>query len=578
MKSCHSNILPGKSKLLFPLLYLVISALFVTGCKEKKKPEEKVIVKQPQQMDEIVKGLIQKYIEYAASNNNRVDDSTILFQLSAISNFYIQKNYTPLWSSSQKWLSKGDTLFNFIRNIKYYGMFPSDYHYNRLLNIRNLFKQDFWEEKETRNASEWAIADLLLSDAIISVFHDVKMGRLPADSITLRKDSIMNPDLVTAKFYEIISGSSPDSVIATLEPVHPGYRDLRIALKSFIDKADFNRIDTITFPNGDRFELNRQVIQRLFGLGYIDSSGLNADSVQLSKILKNYQNEKSITADGKIGPQTVTMLNLSDEEKFKRIAITLDRYKMLPEKMPEKYVWVNIPSYSLRLFSNDTLILASKVVVGKPITRTPVLSSSISEMITYPQWTIPQSIIVKEILPGLKKDTAYLSKKGYSLLDKENMEVDPATVDWMKYTKGIPYKVVQGSGDENALGVLKFNFNNKYSVYLHDTNQRSFFQRDSRALSHGCVRVQEWEKMAYYIMNNETSAATNKIKILPVDSLSRWLLVKEKHSIPLKARIPVFIRYFTCEVSNGQIKFYEDVYNEDKDLAVQLFANKKSVE
>ena len=125
------------------------------------------------------------------------------------------------------------------------------------------------------------------------------------------------------------------------------------------------------------------------------------------------------------------------------------------------------------------------------------------------------------------------------------------------YKKAIPYKVIQGSGDDNALGVLKFNFYNRYAVYLHDTNQRSFFGFDSRAFSHGCVRVQEWEKMAYYIMENEkNSVVSSKSKQIPVDSLTHWLAIKEKHSIPIRAKVPVFIRYFTCEAHNGQISFF----------------------
>jgi murein L,D-transpeptidase YcbB/YkuD len=260
----------------------------------------------------------------------------------------------------------------------------------------------------------------------------------------------------------------------------------------------------------------------------------------------------------------------------------MDRYKMLPDSLPQKYIWVNIPSYTLRLINNDTLILSSKVVVGKPITRTPVLTSAISELITYPQWTIPASIIEKEILPGMKKDTAYLRKKGYSLLNSKNEEVSPDSVNWSKYKKTIPYKVIQGSGDDNALGVLKFNFFNKYSVYMHDTNQRSFFGFDSRAFSHGCVRVQEWEKMAYYIMRNENdstnSASKSKQKPVSVDSLTHWLEVKEKHSIPIRTKLPVFIRYFTCEASNGQISFFEDIYNEDKKMTELLFADKKNGE
>src|SRR5258705_13343903 len=111
---------------------------------------------------------------------------------------------------------------------------------------------------------------------------------------------------------------------------------------------------------------------------------------------------------------------------------------------------------------------------------------------------------MKVILPSLKKYHGYLAEKGYSLLDEKNEEVDPYFIDWSKYKTGIPYKVVQGSGDDNALGILKFNFPNKYSVYLHDTNQRYYFSRQFRSLSHGCVRVQEWQKLSQFILNNDS--------------------------------------------------------------------------
>jgi murein L,D-transpeptidase YcbB/YkuD len=243
----------------------------------------------------------------------------------------------------------------------------------------------------------------------------------------------------------------------------------------------------------------------------------------------------------------------------------------LPAKLPSQYIWVNIPEYYMYLWEDDTIRLKSRVVVGKPITHTPVLYSAITDMITYPQLTIPASIIKKEILPGLKKDPAYTLKKGFSLIDKDGNVVDPYFVDWSRFETGIPYKVVQGSGDDNALGVLKFNFSNKYSVYLHDTNQRYLFSKKERALSHGCVRVQSWDSLAYYILQNDSLAGK---KALPTDSLNKWLSLKEKHVIPVRKRIPLFIRYFTCDAKDDKVVFYEDVYGDDKRLKEKFFANK----
>ena len=154
--------------------------------------------------------------------------------------------------------------------------------------------------------------------------------------------------------------------------------------------------------------------------------------------------------------------------------------------------------------------------------------------------------------------------------------MDPYFVDWSKYKTGIPYKIVQGSGDDNALGIMKFNFPNKYAVYLHDTNQRYLFSQSARALSHGCVRVQEWEKLSNYILKNDSVylRLLGSHSFTKADSVVKWLKKKEKHHIPVRNKIPLYIRYFTCEGRDGKIIFYDDIYNEDRMLGERYFAKK----
>jgi murein L,D-transpeptidase YcbB/YkuD len=556
------------------VLFVILSLL---SCDDISQPAGKQIVNIPQQMDAKVKELIAASLDYASSKEGKVDDSILLKNFSLLSLIYRENSHSPLWCSSQKWLVQGDSLLDFIEQSKLFGLFPSDYHFDRLHDIQNLLLADSLMQKERKDAALWARADLMLSDALISVIKDIKLGRLPADSITLRKDSVLKDGFVKEKFKSIVKGNSLHAVIASLEPGHAGYHQLKAGIKDFLRAADFKNISIIDYPAKNSTELMAAIIKRLFESGYIDSATAKPGSVQLATVLKKYQTDNKLTADGKIGAQTIRQLNLSDREKFYRIAITLDRYKMLPEQMPEIFIWINIPSFTLKLISNDAVIVSSRIVVGKQKTRTPVLNSAISEMITYPQWNIPQSIIVKEILPALKKNPGYLARKGYGLFDQMGEEIDPFSVDWSKYKKGIPYRIIQGSGDDNALGILKFNFVNKYAVYLHDTNQRYYFGLDSRALSHGCIRVQEWEKIAYFILNleNEFAKVQNR-NFVPADSLRHWLASKEKHTIPISIKVPVYIRYFTCENINGKVVFFEDIYDEDRDLADKIFSGKKA--
>jgi murein L,D-transpeptidase YcbB/YkuD len=299
------------------------------------------------------------------------------------------------------------------------------------------------------------------------------------------------------------------------------------------------------------------------------------DTTLLKEAILQYQRLHGLEPDGKVGKQFIQSINLTDRVKLKRLLITLDRYKLLPDSTPPQYVWVNIPAFQLEAWMGDSLAVASKIVFGKPITPTPIITSEIYDMVTYPTWTVPASIIKKEMLPGLKKSSGYLSKKGLELYNHKGEKIDPSTVNWSKYKKGIPYQIKQGSGDNNALGVIKFNFKNPHDVYLHDTNQRHFFKNSMRALSHGCVRVQNWLSLAEYLVRNDSISMALKGDSLTYapDSVSSWIAAKKKQRIPLKSRVPIFINYFSCAVVDDQLVFYNDVYDEDGKLIEKYFNN-----
>jgi len=554
---------------IIPLLCLLVFA----ACKNKRRSPGAVIAQSPQELQQKATDLIRSILEYAVADNNTIDDSTTLNQLPFVQMLYEKIQFSLAWSREEKWQPLGDSLYDLIANAKLYGLFPEDYHSRELSDIRTKFSNDSAGKGDRKNATLWSQADLMLTDAFVRLIKDLKLGRLSPDSITLRKDSVLTNEFCLQQYNSLQQSGSLAQLVQSLEPEQPGYHLLKAGIKKCLDSAD-NRQFTKVPPRGGNADTFKLALQhRLYEEGFIASDSVRADSVQLSKAIMRFQKKKEITADGKAGEGTIRMLNTSDHDKFIRIAITLDRYKLLPEKMPEKYIWVNLPGFYLQLWNDDSVIIVSKIVCGKPQTRTPVLTSAISELITYPQWTMPTSIIVKEILPAVKKNPGYLARKGFSLIDSKGDEADPYKVNWSKYSKGIPYKVVQGSGDDNALGVMKFNFSNKYAVYLHDTNQRYLFGQASRAMSHGCVRVQEWQKMAYYILRNDSTLA-DKGSYPLIDSMNTWLKRKEKHSIKIRNRIPLFIRYFTCDGKNGNIVFYDDIYGEDNKFREKYFAGK----
>jgi len=544
----------------------------LVACTDKTKKGEH-IASNVKELQQKTTDLIREFTDNVLANNGKLDDSTILLRQARLARFlYEKKAFEPLWCNKEEWLPAGDSLFNFIASSQLFGLFPEDYHLDQLQHIRQQFTNDSLSKRARRDAALWSKADLLLTDAFVQIIKDVKLGRLPQDSITLRKDSVLGDDFFVQQL-DALQQSSFANIVQSLEPGQRGYHLLKAGIKNFLDSANYKQFTVVPYPEKNLVRFNTALQKRLYEDGFIGFDSVAADSAQFAEAIKKFQKKKNIAVDGRAGEGTVRMLNVNDREKFIRVAISMDKYKMLPEKMPSKYIWVNASSNFLELIDKEEVKLVSKVICGKARTRTPVLTSNITELITYPQWVPPPSIISKEILPAVKKNPGYLARKGFSLVDSKGNEVDPYTVDWSKYSKGIPYRVVQGSGDANALGIMKFVFSNKYSVYLHDTNQRYLFANTMRSLSHGCVRVQEWEKLAWYIIRNDNLNSGNG-GYSKIDSVKSWLQKKQKKSIAVRNKIPVFIRYITCEGLNGSIVFYDDVYAEDKLLRERYFATK----
>jgi len=550
-------------------IYL-IALLFSSSCNSSGQNKTDIIASSSKELQAKMSGAIAAAIQFAENNNGLLRDSLHLINIQSSKFLYEQNNNEPFWSKEENWNNAGSSLLDFIKNARLNGLFPEDYHAIELASIQKLFSADSTHLKDRKNVTLWSTADILLTDAFISTIHDIKIGRLPNDSISLRKDSVLTNDFYKEQINVLQKNNTLNNIILKLEPHHPSYYLLKKSIKKFLDNATFKEYSKVPSPGKNKANFDAALQKRLFEEGFLESDSVRYDSTQIANAVKKFQQKKGITVDGRAGEGTVRMLNLSDKEKFVRIALSMDKYKLLPAEMPQKYIWVNLPSFKMQLYVNDSVKLQSKIICGKSLTRTPLLNSQISELITYPQWVPPPSIVQKEILPAVKKNPGYLARKGFSLVDSKGEEVDPYTVNWSLYTKGVPFRIVQGSGDANSLGVMKFVFPNKYSVYLHDTNQRSLFSLPGRSLSHGCVRVQEWERLADYIIS-EDKVNGGRAK---ADSVKKWLSLKQKRSIPLQNKVPVFLRYITCEGSAAGVEFYDDIYGEDRMLAEKYFKAK----
>lgn len=559
------NRVSFSGNIIYLFLVVALSVISLSSCSsEHKHIGEKEVVAEPAAINPTASEIIEASLKDALKNNGNLDG--LHLKLAPEIHYLYKKNdFEPIWTNSGQWTDRADTLYHLIDSALYLGLFPEDYHLERLTLLRQKTVVDTSNKENSLDASLWAEADLLFTSAFVSMVKDLKVGRMIEDSV------LQNEKVINEVFFEqqlaLFQKENTFKVLTDLEPTHQAYGQLKESLKDFLAGADLRKY---TFVDAkDSANLFKTVQQRLSEEDTSIQVTAEPDSTKLAAAIKSYRKKKGLKADSKLTANLINYLNNTDREKFIRIAINLDRYKQL-SVLPEKYIWVNIPGYQLIVRDNDSILFSSKVVVGKPETQTPLLTSAITDMITYPKWHIPNSIITKEILPALKKDVGYLAKKGYSLADFKGNEIDPSTVDWSKYEKTIPYRVIQGSGDDNALGVIKFNFPNKFSVYLHDTNQRHLFGKGKRALSHGCVRVESWDTLATYLLKQDTIVAN----ATPIDSLQTWLALKEKHVIALRNRVPLYIRYFTCEGEDGALVIHDDIYGEDSRLREKYFKEK----
>jgi murein L,D-transpeptidase YcbB/YkuD len=556
-----------KQSLNFSLVFLFAFVIVFGSCGNKKDSKKDI---RPEEMDDYVTTGIEQLLK-ASKGKSKLDDSTSLSFSPVVDYFYSSTSYKPVWSSAEKWLPCADTLYSYIQSSEKDGLFPENYQYSSIKTIRQNLQTD---SLLRRNAGVWSRSDIILTNSFFHILQDLKQGRLQHDSNALKNNVKQQELFFSALLKKMQQGESFNSIINSVQPALRDYQALKKNIPVFLDSMDRGNYTYVNYPGKDSLSLLKNVLKRLGESGY-SVPGNKVDSAGLSNLLTKYQKAKGLKVTGKITAGLANVLNNTDREKFKRIAITLDRYKQMPASLPEKYIWVNLPACNLKVWNKDTMVMESKVIVGKSNTPTPLINSEISDLVIYPTWTVPNSIIVKEILPGLKRDPGYLARKGLGLYKSNGDPVDPYSVNWARYNKGIPYLVRQGSGDNNALGVIKFNFPNAHAVYLHDTNQRYLFKNKARSLSHGCVRVQDWEKLAFYIMRNDSlnSRQPDSLK-LSTDSITTWISRKEKHTIQIKKKFPVFIRYFGCEGGNASIKFYDDIYGEDKKLRDKYFAQK----
>ena len=361
---------------------------------------------------------------------------------------------------------------------------------------------------------------------------------------------------------KINAGELLDSLIARdgknlpeWEPVNIYYQRLKKELVHYheIDKAGGWKViafDKLKKYNpGDSAVVVKLVKQRLQISGddkIIDTTEYYTSG--LTSVIKRMQKSFGINQDGVITAGLIKELNVSVKERIKKLLINLERMRWLPEQPPGEFIIVNIPEFSLHVFENAKKLFSINIVVGKAANNTVIFTGQLKHVVFSPYWNVPPSIVRKEILPAIRRNRNYLSRM--------NMERTG-------YSDGLPV-IRQKPGGANALGKVKFIFPNIYNIYFHDTPSKSLFNDDSRAFSHGCIRLAEPVKLVTYLLRNQPEWTMEKMNEAMSVSKEKWVLLKEP--------VPVFITYFTAWVdSEGFLNFRNDIYGHDNKMSKQLF-------
>jgi len=425
--------------------------------------------------------------------------------------------------------------------------------------------------------------EMMLSAKALTYVLDANRGRVDPNRLSGYHDLPRHEvDLAAALAAIATSGNAA----ATLESSHPDnavFASLKAELAAIRgqDQDQGERIEiadgTLIKPGGSSAELANVVAAvTMRGSDTLKSEhaqtleayqGGDAYSPELVELVRAFQRENKLTADGVIGRNTIrAMAGVTNADKIQKIVLAMERLRWLPRQFGARHVFINQAAFTATYRDTDQEPLSMRVVVGKKSNQTNFFYDEIETVEYNPYWGVPLSIIVNEMLPKLTRDPAYLDKIGYEVTTIDGQRISSTAVDWYGVaTQAVPINVRQLPGSQNALGELKILFPNKHAIYMHDTPARNLFERDSRAFSHGCIRLQYPHKMAAAVLGKST------------DYIASRIANGENESEPVAGKIPVYSTYFTAWPEDGAgIAYYDDVYDRDKNLIKALDRTKEA--
>jgi L,D-transpeptidase YcbB len=531
-------------KLFLPVISIII-VFSISGGSCKSRVEKRAAKLRAEHLHSIIN-----------QHSNLRFDSTILISFyktypelgkyrDEVAEVYRQHKYNHIWYDAHGIVEFGYTLYNKARELNLEGV-STRFPYQEKLN--GVFNYD------RKNALSRTETELMLTN--LYLFYTEKVYKGLGDSATtaigwlLPRKQVSYAQLLDSVMTDPKVLNSDDSVL------YNQYYKLRDVLKRYREiekKGGWSVIDinpaVKSYKRGDTAKAILQIRERLFITGELSQNNKShrydhelVEAVKKFK-LHNGNNPKEI-----ILPEHIREMNVPVDERIKKIILNMERCRWIPPEFSREkvYIVVNIPAFRLNMFRDGEIELESPVIVGDSMKKTVIFSGMMNQIVFCPYWNVPESIIEEEVKPGMEKNKNYLK------------------VHNMEWNKG---QVRQKPGKNNSLGLVKFIFPNSDDIYMHDTPAKSLFSKESRAFSHGCIRVGKPRALAIAVLKDDPAWTPKKIDAA--------MHAGKEYPYKLKNKIPVYLGYLTAWVDlQGEINFYEDIYQMDGRLAELLAVEK----
>lgn len=413
-------------------------------------------------------------------------------------------------------------------------------------------------------ATARAELDLLASDAFLRYAQALGQGSIVPASIDPNWDVAIVPvDAVAALQRATVSPAALETVLKRLGPQNPAYRRLEAALERY--RALAAKGGWTSVPAGPTLKPGMQdrrveALRRRLGVAGPTTPSSDIYDSALVRAVRRFQIRNGLTPDGVVGPATLTLLNRTVGERIATLRANLERWRWLPHDLGPRYVMVNIAAQELTAVSAGSPAFDMRAVVGAADKPTPLLISRIRSVVFAPSWYVPRSIAVREILPKLQRDPSYLMTDNLRIRGVEGDAALGQGIDWAHYgINDFPFQLVQLPGAHNALGRVKFRFENSFDVYMHDTPEHRLFTLPVRDLSHGCVRLQEPAALALWLLQDNSGWDAARV----ATEMARTTT----YTVRVRDPVPVYLLYFTAWVApDGTVEFRRDLYGWDGKL------------